>query len=156
MPKNHLWKAFIIPQNLLNSPTILSSPFLVIPTELLIQIFRHADPLDQLCLALSCKVLLQTSALVSLKTLSLAGHRGLCSCRKIEEFLKRVEPLDAHGKPKRSWGYCVDCIRYRPTRKSYWKGKHTGWLRTKHWEMAVTCWNVGYSLQCPECWGTER
>jgi hypothetical protein len=131
-----------------------SSP-LLLPTEILIQIFYHADPLDQLSLALTSKNLLQISPYVSLKTLSPTGHRALCSCRKMEELLRRVKPLDARGRPKRTWAVCCDCLRYRPTRKSYWKGKRKDWGSTDIWEYKVESWNRRSSLQCPECWCEE-
>jgi hypothetical protein len=100
------------------------------PTELLI----HADSLDPLCLALSCKRLLQISASVSVKIPSLTI--SLSSCPKTK-LLRRLMPLDARGRPKRSWAVCGDCLRYRPTRKSYWKAKQSVWVKTKTWEGVV-------------------
>ncbi|KAA6406430.1 MAG: hypothetical protein FRX48_09781 [Lasallia pustulata] len=74
MPADRLWKAFIIPQNFLNVPCTRSSPLLCLPIEILIEIFDHVGPLDQLSLAFVCKHLLQVSALVSLKTSAFIGE----------------------------------------------------------------------------------
>ncbi|MCJ1243467.1 hypothetical protein MMC30_000664 [Trapelia coarctata] len=150
-----LWKPFIVPQNLRTSPTSHSSPFLRFPTEILVQIFQQADPLDKVSLALACKNLLQISSLVSLKTLYPIEHKAACSCREMEKFLIRIKPLNARGREKKTWAVCVDCMRYRPTRKSYWKRKRGHWVNTKHWESLLWSWNAKYSLQCPECWAEE-
>ena len=113
----------------------------------------HVDSLDQICLALTCKRLLQISASVSVKTPS--PTRSLSPCPKMK-LLRRLMPLDARGRPKRTWAVCGDCLRYRPTRKSYWKAKQSVRVKTKAWEGVVKSWNVKYSLQCPECWFDER
>jgi hypothetical protein len=46
-------------------------------------------------------------------------------------------PLDARGRPKRTWAVCGDCLRYRPTRKSYWKAKQSVRVKTKTWDGVV-------------------
>ncbi|KAF1994103.1 hypothetical protein P154DRAFT_502388 [Amniculicola lignicola CBS 123094] len=146
------WKSFKIPPDLIATPSLPSSPFLRLPTELLLMVLYQADPLDKICLAFSCRHLLQISALASAKVP--CRCKPQCFSQEIEKLLKRVKPVDARGKSKRTWGFCIDCMRYRPTRKSYWNGKVTcgNWAA---WDRAVRCWNTKFSLQCPQCWGEE-
>ncbi|KAF2006547.1 hypothetical protein P154DRAFT_600463 [Amniculicola lignicola CBS 123094] len=63
---------------------------------------------------------------------------------KVTSTFRRVKPVDAHEKPKKSWGFCVDCMRYRPTRKSYWNGTDTcgNWVA---WDRAVGMQNFLYN-----------
>ncbi|KAF1956820.1 hypothetical protein CC80DRAFT_593512 [Byssothecium circinans] len=140
MPK---WKPFIIPPKVIDTPALLSS--LRLPSELLLMIFDHANRLDKICLALSCRHLLQVSALASLKVPPKCKHQG---CYK-EKLLKRVRPRDKRGNPKKSWGLCVDCMQYRPTKKSYWTTKLVDFGSSE-------VWNGKYSMQCPQCWREER
>ncbi len=68
------------------------------------------------------------------------------------KLLRRLMPLNARGRPSRAWAVCVDCLRYRPTKKSYWRAKQSVRVKTKTWGGVVKSWNMKYSLQCPECW----
>ncbi|KAF2787487.1 hypothetical protein K505DRAFT_329648 [Melanomma pulvis-pyrius CBS 109.77] len=152
------WKPFIIPQNSFAPKASPSSFLLLLPTELILLIFDHADPLDKLCFALSCQYILQISALASLKV---PFQRKICGpgCRChlwIEGLLKRMKPVDARGKLKRSWALCIDCPQYRPTRKSYWNKKKSNCSSGKSWDIMVLRWNDKRSLQCPQCWQRER
>src|SRR2546423_4256398 len=135
-----------------------SSLLSLLPTELLVQIFNHAGLLDQLALALTCKYLLQVSTFVCLKISSLTGKSVSCRRSTMEELLRIVRPLYA-GRPKRAWHICVDCLQYRPTRKSYWnnywKKKQASGLSATIWESMVAHWNSRSSLQCPECYYDE-
>ncbi len=67
----------------------------------------------------------------------------------MEDLLRLVKPLNAAGRPKKAWSICVDCLQYRPTKKSYWKKKRATELDM--WDGWVREWNGDYSLQCPEC-----
>lgn len=152
MTTDRRWKPFSIPQPLLNAIPINSSPLTRLPSEILVEIFNHVGLIDQLVLAFTCKHLLQVSTLVSLKMSNFVGARlaeGSKQSSIMENLLKRVKPLTAAGRPKKGWQICVDCLRYRPVRMSYWKKKRrTGPIT---WDGWVVHWNDGYSLQCPEC-----
>lgn len=120
-----------------------------LPTEVLVEIFDHTGPVDQLAFALVCKHLLQVSTFVYLKTSFLVGRRVSRHRSTMEGLLRIVNPLNKAGRPKKAWNLCVDCLQYRPTKKSYWKNNRASGL--DYWEGWVVSWNVRYSLQCPEC-----
>ncbi|OCK89140.1 uncharacterized protein K441DRAFT_668167 [Cenococcum geophilum 1.58] len=151
MSEDYGWTPFIIPKHLLTSPITLSSPLLCLPNELLFEIFHHTDLLGRLCLAFTCKHLLQVSASASLRKPRPVLQRGLCL-----ELLRLIEPLNARGRPKMSWAVCHDCLRYRPTKKCYWATKRRDWVITKNWQKRVNSWKVTHFLQysegCPECY----
>jgi hypothetical protein len=46
-------------------------------------------------------------------------------------------------------------LRYRSTRRSYWKTKRADWIKMDTWEWTVETWNSKFSRQCPECWYAE-
>ncbi|KND86304.1 hypothetical protein TOPH_09060 [Tolypocladium ophioglossoides CBS 100239] len=152
------WKTFLINERLLDASNNISSRLLVLPTELLIRIYQHAGRLDSLCLAMTSKRLIQVAALVSLKRPCRMAHPAeAVESRsrhyvKIEGLLKRMQPLNKQGLPTRSYALCCDCLRHRPTRRSFWRAKRQAKMRASVWDGAVTCWNRRYHLQCPECW----
>ena len=134
-----------------------SCPFFSLPVEILLEIFDHADALDQIMLALSCKTLLRVSTRVRMKILLHAEHAISCQSSMLEQLLRRIRPLSKLGRPKRSWAVCLDCFRYRPIRKSYWKKKEQFFAVEKlFWENKVNGWSMDISLQCPECAAQER
>lgn len=153
-------------------PPTVSAPLLRLPVELQLKIFSHAEPNDKICLALSCRRLLQTSTMLSLGTFSAPKHRSLpddrCPDRQhyetINVLLQRLRPLDAGGRKKRTWCLCAHCLRYRPRRaSSYWKLSFKGdedpdmWLRAEgSWLQAMASWSSRYTGQCPECWFERR
>ncbi|RKK27305.1 hypothetical protein BFJ66_g16720 [Fusarium oxysporum f. sp. cepae] len=115
---------FIIPQELLNAVPRIFSPLVRLPSELLLNLFSHVtDPIDQLCLALTCRRLLQISSSLAVKIPSVSKHKYLPPplCHGMLSLLRRLAPLDARGRPKRTSALCCDCLRYLPTKKSYWK-----------------------------------
>lgn len=142
---------------------------LKLPLEILMQVFAHSDPIDRILLALSCKSLLGISKLCKLQVpdrrahlapwaaqSAISGNR--CRCPTMEQLLKRFRPRDSHGKHIRSLNLCVDCMRYRPTRKAYWtavlaKTDTEGWDRTQDdmWHTAVKWFGNGVKVQCPSC-----
>ena len=88
----------------------------------------------------------------------------------VEAVLRLVKPLNKAGRQRKAWHICVDCLQYRPTRKSYWKKKkekNVNWEgegeekmedeRVKGkvwggtWDGYVRMWNNRGLLQCPEC-----
>lgn len=120
---------------------------------------------EQVSLALTCRYLIQVSSLVVFEASSaLAGTKVSRNWRRVEEdqLLRVVQPLDSRGRPRRACDFCVDCLQYRPTRKSYWKKKRPPlppgldkWTR-QDWESVVAQWNAKYLRQCPESWYQER
>lgn len=144
----------------------VSSPLARLPSELLLHLFSHTiDPLDQLCLALTCRRLLQVSSFLIVKIPSVAKHRHLNSrsCCGMLPLLRRLAPVDARGRPMRTLALCCDCLWYRPTRKSYWTkdGKQyvlmePGRCAQEVWDDRVSAWTSRFSFQCPACWLRER
>lgn len=49
----------------------------------------------------------------------MADHSGT-----MEALLRTVKPLNKAGRGERkAWLICLDCLQFRPTRKSYWNSK---------------------------------
>lgn len=49
----------------------------------------------------------------------MADHSGT-----MEALLRTVKPLNKAGRGERkAWLICIDCLQFRPTRKSYWNSK---------------------------------
>lgn len=147
-------------------PTV-SSRLIRLPTELLLLLFSHIDdPIEQLCLALTCKRLLQVSSFVVVKIPSVSKHRYLPPpfCDRMLMLMRRLAPSGARGlRQKRTLALCCDCLRYQSTKKSYWKkdGKRyttakPGVGAWKIWDSTVWSWTSWYSFQCPACWLRER
>jgi len=153
---NRVWKPFIIPQHVLKTPYLTSSLILHLPIEILCLIFQHADLLGQFALALSCKPLLQASTLITFKSSVFVNHLVSSQSFIMEQLLRLLKPLTATGRPKQTWKLCVDCLQYRPRRKSYWEKKdYISEDVTADW--AIGNWiGGGSSMQCPECKCWER
>ncbi|PVH95191.1 hypothetical protein DM02DRAFT_660355 [Periconia macrospinosa] len=147
------WKPLVVPlkpQATLAHPA--SSSIVRLPTEILLMIVDQADDsLDKVCLALSCRRLLQVSALASLTVPEKCKGTG-CPHDKI---LRRVGPRDKAGNPSSKWGMCVDCMQYCPGIKSYWKAKSGTSGKNADWDKAVQLGKMKKSAQCPECWREE-
>ncbi|KAI1501063.1 hypothetical protein F5X99DRAFT_383770 [Biscogniauxia marginata] len=156
------WDAFRIPQMLESSPEIQRSRLLSLPTEILLQVFSDAGPVDKLCLALTCKRLLHVSAMIPLKIPSAAKHRKRLSlaCPAMLGIVRFFKPVDARGRPKKTLALCCDCYRYRPKRQSYWKGVRKNYPTDSSclagYMDVVPSWSSGYSFQCPACWCESR
>lgn len=145
---------------------MISSPLIHLPPEVLLHLFSQAvNPVDQLCLALTCRRLLQVSSLLVIRIPSVAKHRYLNPPSGCELFpmLRRLAPLGPNGRPNRTVALCCDCLWYRPTRKSYWKkdgDKYALVEPHEHaregWDGRVSSWKSRYSFQCPACWLRER
>ncbi|CRL30256.1 unnamed protein product [Penicillium camemberti] len=58
---------FSRPVNLLEAAPHITSDLLRLPTEILVEIFKGSDSLDRMCLALTCKYMLQVSSLVRIR-----------------------------------------------------------------------------------------
>ncbi|RSL72407.1 hypothetical protein BHE90_013307 [Fusarium euwallaceae] len=74
--------AFVIPQELLAAVPSDSSRLVRLPSELLLYLFSHTtDPVDQLCLALTCRRLLQIPDLAALlSNVPIAEKVSACGC----------------------------------------------------------------------------
>ncbi|KAM5373289.1 hypothetical protein ACJZ2D_007118 [Fusarium nematophilum] len=168
--ENPLRTRFVVPQELFGPPTKSSrrprsrpnssAPLVRLPNEIVLEIFSLVEHEDQLWLALTCKRLLQVSACVSIEIPSAVKHQFRPYCSNMHNFLKRVAPQDARGRPKKTVALCHDCLRYRPTRKTYWRGKkHEKCEESEQglpgWERAVEHWRDRFSTQCPQCWCDE-
>ena len=165
-----LWKPFIIPKHvscrsnqhlgsrpnahntqILEAPSLTSTPLLHLPIEILCLIFKYADLITQFTLALSCRNLLQISTLVPFKCSPFINRPVSDQNVVMEELLRRLKPLTATGRPNKTWMLCVDCLQYRPAKKSYWLQKEESWG-----ECGISSWVHRWSLQCPECEFSER
>lgn len=135
-----------------------SAPLLRLPAEVLLKIFSYtAGSTDQLCFALACRLLLQTSTLLaSLQIPSAPKHRTRGYCIRTSDLLVRLKPRDARGRAKTAWALCCICLRYRPTRLPYWKGKPRADASEERWSDVVRSWKSRDSAECPECWSEER
>ena len=142
----------------------LSAAILHLPTEILLLIFHQAYRLDRLCLALTCKRLLQVSSLLPLHIPSVPRHRLHVStpatpCIGMVTLLRRLKLLGRTGRAKKTVALCCDCLRYRPTRKGFWNKDAKGLQEVGSmyaWEAKVASWNRRSSLQCPACHCDER
>ena len=143
-----------------------SSPLVRLPAELLLQIFSFGKSIDQLCLALTCRRLLQISSIRPIKIPSVAIHRNLPPPQRSRvdlTLLRRLVPLDAQGQRKRTLALCCDCLKYRSTDDSYWEKDGERYVFQKPWEGSwkswdniVARWTRGTSFQCPACWLEEK
>ncbi|KFY77963.1 hypothetical protein V499_02776 [Pseudogymnoascus sp. VKM F-103] len=123
------------------------APLLQLPTEILITIFDEVNLIDQLCLALSCKRLLQVSTMVSL---DVSDPDALSLYYRL-------------GPTSKDWRFCFGCTQYRPTRESYWKAKANlgNWAEAKDKQddmMAIIQdWeHLQTMFYCPECLAKMR
>lgn len=160
---------------------IISSSLLRLPPEILLQILRNCDiNNDAVAVAVSCKSWLQLAALSRLRVPSRQAHcapwiqnqrkeskksiisKGnnspSCSCRRLEDVLRRFQPRDNTLRHPRSWNLCVDCACFRPVKKVYWSRKlaqmdTAGWSKHEYhiWQGSVTWFVAGIKVQCPTC-----
>lgn len=121
--------------------------------------------MDQFSLALVCKRFLQVSSFVSFKTSWLVGSKVMDHNLMMETLLRLVKPvhkaaLRRRPRPRKAWMTCVDCLQFRPTRKTYWtktkKRKVWGEIEVQdpefdYWTGYVRGWHSRSYLQCPEC-----
>lgn len=128
-------------------------PILRIPKELQLEIFSHAEDNDQLCLALTCKQLLQVSTMVNLELPSSQGHMKLLPCPRMQDLLNRIRPLDAQGREITTIALCVDCHQYQPKAVSYWVMAKTRQqtVNVEDWYEMVVKWTMQNSERCPAC-----
>lgn len=147
-------------------PRTTGSSLFRLPPEILVNILECSPYLERLCLALTCKHMLQVSSLVKIRVPSVAHHRHLppSTCYYIFDLFRRLAPRDKkHVRlPDRSIGLCCDCLRFRTRRKGFWtpRGKRyvkkLGVMTADDWRHTVKAWTSAYIFQCPECYCDER
>ncbi|OBT74993.1 hypothetical protein VF21_06296 [Pseudogymnoascus sp. 05NY08] len=147
--RHQKWDKFIIPSEVLAtlSDACSAAPLLQLPTEILIIIFDKVNLIDQLCLALACKHLLQVSTVVSMD----ASEPDALSMQALHYQL--------HPTTK-DWRTCFGCTQYRPKRERYWiaKADKEKWAETeaKQYDMMTIIhdWEHRHHIfYCPECLG---
>lgn len=158
---------------LLAPPQHERPPLLKLPLEILMLLFHHGEPEDQVMLAFSCKALLGVAALCDLQLPDPSRHRApwasnqeqysascccTCPCDIAEGLLQRLYRRDFRGRVNRKASLCVDCLRYRPTRKRYWAAKLAEMsshdldrFQEKQWTSAVKLFGARLKAQCPDC-----
>lgn len=147
-----------------------SSLLLALPPEILTMIFAQAPLVDRAMLAMSCKSMLDIGRLCSLSVPDRKHHRAPwsitemdksvdgCSCMHMEELLRRFQPRDTNGRPRRAWSWCVDCSMYQPTRRGWWVNKiKKTWSKEQlsSATQAIDWYSRGIKRQCPSCWLRE-
>jgi hypothetical protein len=144
-----------------------------LPLELILQIFSHISRTDGICLALTCKSLLRASKLVIHYRPTLPPENRIPfedfessvfssvspehNTRRIMiAFLSRIHPIREGKRRSMAVDLCRDCLRYRPTKVSWWtdKGARCPGKATfgSKWDVIVERWSCKQLLQCPECW----
>ncbi|PHH92516.1 hypothetical protein CDD83_7013 [Cordyceps sp. RAO-2017] len=155
------WDAFKIPQTLLaTTQHAQSSVLLTLPIELLLLVIAHAEPVDRLFLALTCKNMLAISSIVPLTVPSAPRHRAdRLNCSAMLAILRALQPRGTSGRPSKTWSPCCVCYRYRPKKQRYWQlvGKRYGVDASSAilagYDWIVESWSRkgSFSYQCPEC-----
>ncbi|KAI0487475.1 hypothetical protein F4859DRAFT_257552 [Xylaria cf. heliscus] len=126
-----LWGEFIIPSQMLkDDPAPQQSELLKAPVEVLFNIMSLCTPVDTVCLALTCKALLQSKELFqrrynnihpipSMKKHSQLGYK----CMGIFTLLIRTRPVDARGRPAIHFMPCYACFNNnnRSNAGEYWR-----------------------------------
>ncbi|KAF4983395.1 hypothetical protein FZEAL_1124 [Fusarium zealandicum] len=159
-----------IPPGLTDQGRDGSSPLFILPPEVLAQIFQQAHLVDRAMLAFSCKTLLGISELCNLQVPDRRHHiarwcsiqaktpHAPCACPWMEDLLQRFRPIDSRGRLSRAWNWCIDCKRYRRTRRGYWSDilsdqDTQDWGKTEHqlWRSGVDWFSRGLKRQCPTC-----
>ena len=155
---------------MLGDEAVQSCPLLRLPLEILMHIINQADLVDGVLLAVSCKFMLRISQSCHLQVPNPVTHRAtwhrksleqvqpICRCTLSIDILNRFRPRSSQGRPSRASTICIDCVRYRPTRKAYWlavlaKMDTQGWGKDEGelWQSAVMWFSAGVKLQCPTC-----
>ncbi|KAK7908798.1 hypothetical protein PG985_016101 [Apiospora marii] len=119
-------------------PPLLSK----LPNELWLCILRSLHPVDQVCLALTCKRLLSVSQMITIMLPFGPGHPrsgSLFPCDALVRLLHRVQPPGPSGVPDGKLFLCWHCFRIRPMQKSYWIG-----VRKKHAPRLAPHYRGGY------------
>ncbi|KAL7791506.1 hypothetical protein V8C37DRAFT_402818 [Trichoderma ceciliae] len=173
-PKNVdiVWKDFVIPQDVLDTIALVrTSPkasMLSLPLDLILEIFSHLSRTSGICLALTCKSLLQASTLAVRHRPTLPPERRIPfedfegsvfsltspehNTRRIMiTFLFRIHPIREGERRSMAVDLCRDCLRYRPTKVSWWadKGARCPGKPTfgSKWDAIVEKWSGKQVLQ---------
>lgn len=98
-----------------------------------------------MCLALTCKHLLQVLSLVRIRILSVAKYRFLppSTCVNIFSLLWRIAPCDDSDRLDTNIGLCCDCLSYCIRQTKFWdvyKSKYLEiGLKADMWKYVVKC-----------------
>ncbi|KAI1268390.1 hypothetical protein F5Y18DRAFT_423754 [Xylariaceae sp. FL1019] len=157
------WGTLVVSSKLLETPMALQKSILLkLPPEVLLMVFEHLHPLAKMCLALSCKHLLQVSQLTTITIPSTLKHRNACRdigypfpCFAVHSLLYLMRPLDLGGEPIKTLAVCSVCNRYRPTRRSCWAYVRSENVRLQ-WtnrvaEKYINRWANQPYTSCPHC-----
>ncbi|KAI9830201.1 MAG: hypothetical protein M1826_005003 [Phylliscum demangeonii] len=162
-PRDRLWKPFRVPPQLVGGSATFTnrtaSPLLRLSGELIGHIIDRAGLVEQLALASTCKHLMHLAHLFRLKSDALAGEKVKRHRKQMKRLLRLLRPLTVIGSVHRGWGMCVDCLRYRPTRTSYWMEMEMEMEMDRGrvvlpdlWEWRVKQWADTHAAPCPACW----
>ncbi|KAH7178567.1 hypothetical protein DER46DRAFT_591587 [Fusarium sp. MPI-SDFR-AT-0072] len=161
---------FRIPSTITTENSSDSALLFKLPPEVLTMIFDQAPQVDKIMLAMTCKSLLATSRLCGLSVPLRESHMATwnrseslipgvsCSCLDMGDLLRRFRPRDARGRPSRAWSWCLDCCRYLPTRRAWWKRRMRRDPTRKsrdglpNREPSIDWFSRGLKHQCPICY----
>ncbi|KAI0444505.1 hypothetical protein F4803DRAFT_511540 [Xylaria telfairii] len=120
-----LWGKFTVPDQIFNvAPVPQKSGLLNMPLEILFNIMSSCTSVDTVCLALTCKALLQgcyknIRPIPSAEKHSEEGHK----CMGIFTLLTLTRPVDARGYPTTYFIPCYDCFHQKNSGGVYWTEK---------------------------------
>ncbi|PGH14941.1 hypothetical protein AJ80_05704 [Polytolypa hystricis UAMH7299] len=107
----HTWKPFKIPKELrVYLPFSTESRVLHLPDELILDIFAAADDMDQLCLALTCKRLLNISSRANVTVPRPNPGRQPMQCGFLNRFLRQYPAQSEHFGIY--WWLCWSCAKW--------------------------------------------
>ncbi|KAI1755907.1 hypothetical protein F4782DRAFT_374270 [Xylaria castorea] len=117
-----LWGKFAAPQKVFEiAPVLQQSNLLNMPLEILFKIMSLCSSVDTVCLALTCKALLQSCHRNISLIPSMAKHSQLgYKCMGIFTLLTLTRPVDARGQSTIHFMPCYPCFQSNRD-KEYWK-----------------------------------
>ncbi|KAI8958498.1 hypothetical protein F5Y11DRAFT_38265 [Daldinia sp. FL1419] len=154
----NLWGSFIIGTKLIeSSPSSQSSVLILLPPELILMVFGELDPFSKVCLALTCKNLLQVGHMAKITIPSGPKHRHAYDyhCLAVHRLLHLALPIRRDGTlNSKNMAVCSYCYRYRPTEKSHWERLHkqfSAHCSSHTIGSYIASWESHSSPRCPEC-----
>ncbi|KAI1259948.1 hypothetical protein F5Y18DRAFT_442689 [Xylariaceae sp. FL1019] len=163
------WEEFHVSPLLLEAKPHLQTQalLLLLPVELLEEVYKYLDLFDLLCLALSCKTLLHHRSRLSPLSIpsvrlhmkyeeaqTVPGPRSTQVCGGVLDLLARVAPTNPDILYTPKTRLCIKCQKHRWTRPALWI-EHLFRIRTPEVErMAAEIakdWGDGRIEICPPC-----